>query len=632
MSRVVCVVLLISTAFMAGCRQKLRIETPAGTLIAVESLSLEGVEAIEESRLRSVLVTKESSWLPWRETRYFDREAFEQDLERIERFYRDHGYPKADVTSYDIDLSEAGDSVRLHVTVDEGDPLLVSDVRLENVDVLQPDVIERLQGQLPLKPGQPLVAQHAMSSAEITVSALQDRGYPYATVELDRTESGGAVVVSLRADPGPLSFFGPIEIAGNTSIDDAVIRRQLVYAPGELFDRGRLRESIRRLHALETFESATIEVTGPAGGTKTTGFGNAVPTRITVTEGDHRRFDFSVGFDTEEKAVAEAEWRHVNFQGGARRLGVHAKWSWLDRGVGATFVQPYLFSPDLSLGLHGQAWYADEPVFDAHTRGGRATVMYRRGRRSSVSGALIYQFQSSRIAQEALLDPAFRSGLIALGLNPTTGEQAGALLALGSSLQWFDLDDQLHPRRGSIASLDLEQAGGWLPGSYNYVSARGELRGYYTPVERLTMAGRARYGAIDAFGGRPDVPFAKRFFLGGASSLRGWGRFEVAPLSPAGLPIGGHSLFESSLELRTRVWRSFAVVGFVDGGNVWPDAWSTRFADLLYDAGGGVRFDTPVGLLRLDLGYQLNRLEGRRIDRPPRDRRWRFHFTFGHAF
>jgi outer membrane protein insertion porin family len=244
----------------------------------------------------------------------------------------------------------------------------------------------------------------------------------------------------------------------------------------------------------------------------------------------------------------------------------------------------------------------------------------------------MYQFQSSRIANEALADPSLRDELIALGLNPTTGAQDGALLALAGDARLVRVDDQLNPSRGYLAAISLEQAGGWLPGSYNYFSTIGEVRGYYTPHERVTVAARARYGAIAPFGPASDVPFFKRFFLGGATSLRGWGRYEVAPLSGSGLPLGGNSLFESSVEVRAQVWGNLGLVAFVDAGTVWSEAWSARFGDLLYDAGPGVRYETPIGPLRLDFAYQLRQLEGLRIDGELQKRPWRIHFSIGHAF
>jgi outer membrane protein assembly complex protein YaeT len=617
---------VLAALLVSACHEELGIGQPVGERLEVESLTFSGVDAMDESALRGVLATKESPWLPWRDARYFDRDAFSQDLERIVAYYEDQGYPDAEVTSYDVDVDGAENTVRLHVAVAEGDPLRVAAIELRNFEAIPGEVRARLRTALPIETGQPLVAQRLAESGEVAARVLKEHGYPWASVDVERQPRNGEVAVILEARPGNQAFFGRIDIVGNYSVGDDVIRRQLLYRPGERFRQSAIRESLRQLYALELFQFANIELV------QGDGTPHEVESRVVVTEGDHRKLEFSLGYGTEEKARVEAEWRHVNFYGGARTAGIHGKWSWLDRGVEANFVQPYLFSPQLSLALQGQAWYADEPAFDALTRGGRATVTRVLGPNSTAWAYYAHQFQSSRIANEALLDPKLRDVLISLGLDPTTGVQDGVLSSGGVGTQLFRVDSTLDPTRGYFASLELEQAGGWLPGTYNYLDTRGELRGYVTPRDGLTLAGRVRYGSINPFGRASDVPFFRRYFLGGASSLRGWGRYEVSPLSGSGLPIGGHSLFETSAEARLRVWNDLGVVAFVDAGNVWPGVWTMDATDLLYDAGTGLRYKTPFGAVRLDFAYQLTRLEGLRIEGKLQERRWRLHFSIGQAF
>ena len=114
--------------------------------------------------------------------------------------------------------------------------------------------------------------------------------------------------------------------------------------------------------------------------------------------------------------------------------------------------------------------------------------------------------------------------------------------------------------------------------------------------------------------------------------MRGWGRFEVSPLSGFGLPIGGHSFMNFSVEARIPVWSDLSGVIFVDGGNVWTNAWDFNLNDMRYDVGPGLRYNTPIGPLRLDLGYQLNPIEGLLVNGEPQKRRFRFHFSIGQAF
>ena len=128
------------------------------------------------------------------------------------------------------------------------------------------------------------------------------------------------------------------------------------------------------------------------------------------------------------------------------------------------------------------------------------------------------------------------------------------------------------------------------------------------------------------------MPFFKRYFLGGATNLRGWGRFDVAPLSGGGLPIGGQSFTNFSTEVRVPIWGNLGGVLFLDGGNVWTNPWDFNLNDMRYDVGPGLRYNTPIGPFRADLGYQLNPIPGLLVNGEPQPRRFRFHFSIGQAF
>ena len=109
----------------------------------------------------------------------------------------------------------------------------------------------------------------------------------------------------------------------------------------------------------------------------------------------------------------------------------------------------------------------------------------------------------------------------------------------------------LDANRGYVLAGHLEQAGKWLWGTYNYWEVTAEAR-HYMPVARSFVCANRLHLGTDRRAGRcrPNVPFFKRYFLGGATSIRGWGRFEVSPLSGFGLPIGGLSMLEGSSEVR----------------------------------------------------------------------------------
>lgn len=624
------VTLLVLLVAVAACKEE------GG--VKVSSFVFEGARAVTPAQLKSVLATSSSSRLPWGQKHYFSRDQFEADLKRIVAFYKDRGYPAARITSFDATLNTDQTSVKLVVRIEEGEPLRVERVDYTGFEPLPAPRRTLLEARVPLKPGVPLDRALLQASRESALDELRDHGFPYASVKMN--ESAGSTpllhVVTLSAEPGPLSTFGPIEVVGNSSVSENVIRRQLTYRPGRPYRQSALQESQRKLYGPELFEFVNVEPI------RTEAKPPEIPTRVTVTEGKHQRVNFGVGYGTEEKGRVQVDWRHVNFLGGARTAGVLARYSALDRGIRLNFKEPYFFSPRYDLNLTGQSWHAAEPTYTLDTNGGRATITRQfrrgssvvRGSRPATSLSLTYANELERysITNEALQDLTFRDELIALGLDPRTGTGRGTRSALSLDGGRNTTNNLLDARQGYVASVHLEQAGKWLGGTYDYYELTTEAR-YFRPFGRVVAAVQGRMGSIDGLGDQETgVPFFKRYFLGGATNLRGWGRFEVSPLSGGGLPIGGASFVNLSAELRAPVWRSLGVVLFVDGGNVWQDPWDFKVGDLRYDVGPGLRYQTPIGPIRADLGYQLKPIPGLLVNGTPEARRFRFHFSIGQAF
>ena len=623
----------LSLAVTLGCKEE-------QTGVLVNDLAFDGNQAVSDKQLKSVLATGESANLPWGAKRYFSREQFEADLKRIEAFYADRGFPDARVKSFDVKLNEKQTAVDITIVVVEGEPVRVERITFTGFEPLPEEHRRELSARLALKEGQPLDRAQLQASREVALDELKDHGHPYATVKV--AEAPGSAprraVITFLGDAGPLAQFGPIQIAGNTSVGDSIIRRQLWFRPGQLFEQNKLRESQRRLYGLELFQFVNVE---PIGLEQRS---SEIATRVTVTEGKHRRVNFSVGYGTEEKARGEVDWRHVNFFGGARTAGVLARYSSLDRGVRLNFNQPYFINRFYSLGVTGQSWFTDEEPYDLTTLGGRIvlTRQFRRGGgpvtrglRPATTLAFTYvnEWQDYTISEEAQNDPTFRDDLIALGLDPDTGQGSGQLSSLMIDFGRNTTENILDARRGYLAALHLEQAGRWMGGDFDYYELTAEGRYYKSLGTRAVLAVRARAGAIDAWGPEDQlVPFFKRYFLGGATNLRGWGRYEVSPLGGDGEPVGGHSFANFSTELRVPVWGNFGAVVFLDGGNVWTNPWDFNLNDMRYDIGPGIRYNTPIGPFRADLGFQLNPIDGLIVNGEEQKHPFRFHFSIGHAF
>jgi outer membrane protein insertion porin family len=245
--------------------------------------------------------------------------------------------------------------------------------------------------------------------------------------------------------------------------------------------------------------------------------------------------------------------------------------------------------------------------------------------------AYINETQYYTINPDVLADPSLFDELIALGLDPLSATGSGRKASLEFGFERTSVDNVLNPRSGHVVSARFENAATWLGGSYQYreLSAEGRL---YLPVgASRVLATRVRGGTLRA-DTIQDIPFAARYFLGGSQSLRGWGRYEVAPLTRSGQPIGGETMFEMSTEIRQMFGESFGAVVFVDAGNVWRLDAPSDLGALQVAVGPGLRYASPFGIVRADFGVQVTRIPGLLVNGEPEQRRWRIHFSIGHMF
>ena len=629
--RLAAAILLVLLTALTGC-----IEGKGA--IRVTSVKLNGVKGVKAGQLKSVLATTASSKLPWGTKRYFTRERFDADLKRIVAFYKDRGFPDAKVTSFDVKLSDKQDAVAVTVNVAEGQPVVVEQLEYQGFDVLPPEHLNELKARLPLKTRAPLDRALAQAARESALDEIKDHGYPYASVRL--TERAGsseyARILTLSATPGTLARIGEIDISGNTSVSDQVVRRQMIIRPGRPFRLSRIQESQRRLYDLETFQFVNVEPQVTEGEQPA-----VVPIKTVLTEGKHRKVNFGVGYGSEEHGRVSIDWRHVNFYGGARTFQVQSQYSSLNKGVRLNFKQPYFFGPRTSVLFTAQTWQTNESIYDLNTNGGRVTVQRSLGRRgplsqragsTTLSLTYIGEYQDYTVEPAALRDPELLKILIGAGLDPLNGKAHGLLSSLGFEAHYSTADSTIDAKHGYLLNGRVEKAGTFFGGDFDFTETIIEGR-YYLPLAgRAVVAVKARGGSIGKIGGpNLTVPFYRRYFLGGATSLRGWGRFEVSPLFD-GITVGGHTMFESSTELRAPVWGNLSAVLFADAGNVWNNAWDWNFNDLRYDVGPGLRYLTPIGPVRVDVGFQLNPIPGLLIDGKEQKRPFRIHFSIGQAF
>jgi outer membrane protein insertion porin family/translocation and assembly module TamA len=600
--------------------------------VRVSRVAFTGVSRSLLPDLRRAMTVRPSSRWPWGRKTAFSRAALADDLRRIETFYDANGYPEGRVDTFDV-VMPAPDRVELTFHVIEGEAVRIASVDTFGLEVLSEASRRRLMREIALEPGQVRTRAAMDRAREVARTAFQEEGFPFARVAVLEAAAGESrnVALTIAAEPGRTAVFGPVTITGQHSVGEQVIRRQLAFGPGDPFRLSRVLESQRRLYNMELFDFVNLDVPPLRQQPE------EVPIAVRVTEGSHHRLRMLVGYGSEERGRIGGTLTNVNFLGGGRTGSLEGKYSSLDRGIRARLATPYFFSPSYKAEVQIQQWDSNEPAYHLLTRGGRGSITRElvrhdsHGRRRSATRAtmtFVDEYEEYEVSEAARNDPTFRDDLIALGMNPDTGADEGTLVALALDVTHDTAGNPLDARRGFLASLHLEQAVPTLGGAWQYFEVSFDGRAY-VPVGRAVVATKVRVGGIEATGA--DVPFFKRYFLGGSTTLRGWGRFEVSPLRE-GYVIGGLGFIDMSAELRAPIRGALSGVVFLDAGQVTEDSWTRDLFDLQTNTGVGVRYATPIGPIRFDFGYQLKRIPGLLIDGEPEERRWRIHLSVGQAF
>ena len=587
-------------------------ELPIDRTLRVRTIRVEGAEEVGASTIKDAMVTSLPPWYKvwsrWRARVELNRELFQNDLRRIEQVLREAGYYDAAVT-HDLRLDEEEGTVEVVVTVAEGKPVLVEEVALAAADfTLTPEEKEEIRAELALVPEQPFTQEAYEAAATTLAERWANEGFAYVKVErsavVDTAAHAARVRYAIRR--GPPAVFGETTIAGLTAVKPALVDRERAYAPGGDYDPRKLAKTQARVFGLRLFRAVNV---APGDLEEEDG---VVDVRVDVTEGPPREIRAGVGYGNEDGARGELRWQHYNFLGGGRQLGFRLKGSEIEQTFGAEFRQPYFLAKEQTLIVPLIQSRLDEPGFD------------------DLSISL-----TPRI--ERILTPTLR---MAVGLTAEYHDLSDVPDATVARLEEFEprglvfgpivwlerntADDLVDPTDGSIVRLTMEQAGGPWQGDYTFARGVLDARRYLPLGGRRVLAGRVRLGAGDGFGASDDVPMFRRFFAGGIDSTRGYGRHLVGPLNEFEAPVGGRTLAEANLELRLPIWGPIGGVVFFDAGEVRRQPLAFAVDDLQYGTGLGVRYQTPVGPLRLDLGFPL--------DPPPGEPSWRIHFSIGQAF
>lgn len=455
--------------------------------------------------------------------------------------------------------------------------------------------------RLGLEHGAPAIAQRVLDAEAALVHAAQRSGHAFAraaarevVVDHDRQ----SMDVTLRIEPGPSFRLGPITFAGADGISERYLARLLSAREGSRFDLDELQRGRDALGETGLFSTVRLEVAEQPDAT------GRLPVTYRVVQRRHRSIGGGVGYLTDEGPNIRAFWEHRNLLGAGERLRTDLSASPVRQSAEAKIRKPEVGARGQSLLASGALLAERLDAYDARSARVSGGIERRLARGLEGSLGLAYRFAD---------------------VEDRGKEERFGLLSAPGRLSFDASDNLFDPSRGGRVAVDLAPYIDTLGAGARFL--KGKLVATaYLPVRnspRLVLAGRAAVGAIGG-AARGSVPADERFYAGGGGSVRGVPFQKAGPLDRHDDPVGGRSFVELSTELRLSITETIGIVGFLDTGNAYPESLPDPAAGLRWGAGLGLRYATPVGPLRLDLGIPVDR-QG--VDDP-----FQLYLSLGQAF
>jgi outer membrane protein insertion porin family len=585
-----------------------------GRKIYIRNIRFEGNTVLSDRALRKSIETRQRwflSWLTGRGT--FQEEILQNDLEILADQYYNRGYIQVRVLQPEVIFSEDRRSLEIVIEIEEGEQFRVGQLEFRG-DLVED--LDLLRSRVRFQTGEVFSRQRLRQSILSINDFYADMGYAYVNVSpLTRIDMEKREVdVVFDIEQGIQVFIDRIRIRGNTKTRDKVIRRELTLVEGDLYNATALKESRRRVFNLGFFEE--VNVASAAGDDE-----SLMDLDVQVSERPTGMFTVGVGYSSIDGVVGQGSISQANFLGRGLRLELAGSFGSRTQTYQIGVTDPYFLDRNLTVGFDLYKTEREWVDFTRKAFGGNVKLGFPVT--DNTRNFWVYRYEEKEITD---VDPNASRFIL---------EQEGksTLSSVTSTLSRNTTDYRLDPSRGSVSTLSIEYAG--LGGTEKFIKYNADHRHFWPWRWGTVFSLRGHLGFVQGHGGRA-VPIDERFFLGGLNTIRGFQARQVGPRIRRVEEIDGR-IFESfeyiggvkaayfNAEYLFPLVREMGLKGviFFDTGNAW-DSGEEFFNDMRYSWGGGIRWFSPMGPLRLEWGRNLDPREG--------EPRSRFDFSIGTVF
>lgn len=523
-----------------------------------------------------------------------DETQLEQDLNSVREWYQDHGY--IDIEIKEVRRDRHGGKMTLVVVLNEGAQYHVGKLTIVGTKVAPES---KVRGLMKMKEGSPYSPKQVREDSKKIADAYGSGGY----VDLQVTPEGmpagqNTIDVKYTIEEGNPSFVQRINIVGNTRTKDKVIRREVLIAPGDIFNSVRVENTKKRLDNLGYFSKVE---TYP----EDTGVSGRKDLVIQVEEKRTGSLNFGAGFSTIDNLVGFIEMSQGNFDllnwpnftGAGQKFRLRLQYGTSRKDVILSLVEPYFLDRRLSLG--GQMFFNEADYYSSvySQRNYGLSIEARKPIGTFTSISLGYLLNRTELFD---IQPGASTQLLLISGSQTKSQ-------IGSSIVFDTRDNPFLSRRGTRVTFAPYLAGGFLGGDTQIYGFSLEAAQFFHLWKDTILQFQGAIATVDTWGDGGTIQIYDRLFLGGSNDLRGFDFHDVSPRDINGEPLGGQSLARFTAEYTIPIIEKARAAIFYDTGFVNAPSWDFSTNHLVNDVGIGLRLDLPIGPIRIDYAIPIQK-------------------------
>jgi outer membrane protein insertion porin family len=559
-------------------------EIDEGKKFHVKKIIFVGNSAYSSGKLKGLMGTSEENILSWfTSAGDLNEENLGQDVAKLTSFYHNKGYVQARVGEPELKFEE--DGIIITIRIVEGPQFKVGEVTMAGDLIIPP---EQLMKTVKIMKEEYYNRDILRLDVIRLTDIYADEGYANVDISPRIEQDPEKQIVNITFDiaKGKQVYFEAITISGNTKTRDKVIRRQLqVYEQG-LYGGRRLKRSIQNLYRLDYFEDIKVDTVKGSADDK-------MRLRINVTEKNTGAFSFGAGFGNLENLFLTASIAERNLFGRGQTLALKGQLGAKTTRYTLSFTEPWLFDIPLSAGADVYNWNYDFSTYDKDSIGGNLRLGYPLIDYTRISLTYTYDIADIKNVDEDAAN----------SIKNDAGENIKS--SITTRVRYDSRNDRFHPTKGSSHNASYEFAG--LGGTVGFNKIIGETGWYFPMILKTVGVLHGKSGYVKQLEGK-TLPDYEKFYMIGIDALRGFDRDDLSPRDSDGSEIGGNKFVQFNAEVRFPLVPQAGVYGvvFFDTGDNYSESEDIELDNLRESAGGGIRWLSPMGPVRLEYGYILD--------------------------